>query len=492
MLALVRQARRRMLHNELFAQGAAACCAALAAFILLLLIGTQVLNWQWTVLIPAAALGLGIWSALRRLPSPYRTAQIVDRRMALSDTLSTALYYSESPYPQAAEEVRRWQLASAEQLARGVDVRRAVPYRVPRAAYLMAALLLVASSLFALRYGLTRTLDLKQPLAAILRQQFGWEPRPETARENHRNTAKKDDPDDPSAGDEQAEQGQPQPEAANDRNDPQDAAAQRQAEPKNGAQKDGKQAQNGDEKGAEQEPQAENAEANDPNNQDNHGQPGNKGDQQQSAASQQSASSGENSSLISKMKDAFQNLLSHVKPPNSQPSPQQASDQSNRQQANGRQNGNKQQSAKNAQQQNGEQSGDPQDGQTGDQANAQRDPQGKGAGKSDSQQASKQPGSGIGSQDGDKSIKQAEQLAAMGKISEILGKRSANISGEATVEVQSTSQQLHTAYVQRGAQHTQGGAEITRDEVPVALQAYVEQYFEQIRKQPQASVQPKK
>ena len=100
-----------------------------------------------------------------------------------------------------------------------------------------------------------------------------------------------------------------------------------------------------------------------------------------------------------------------------------------------------------------------------------QDPQGKGTGKSDSQQASKQPGSGVGSQDGDKSIKQAEQLAAMGKISEIIGKRSANISGETTVEVQSTSQQLHTPYAQRGAQHTQGGAEIDRDEIPVALRA---------------------
>ena len=55
--------------------------------------------------------------------------------------------------------------------------------------------------------------------------------------------------------------------------------------------------------------------------------------------------------------------------------------------------------------------------------------------------------------------------------------------GEATVEVQSTSQQLHTPYAQSGSEHTQGGAEISRDEVPVALQPYVQQYFEQLRKQ---------
>jgi hypothetical protein len=49
--------------------------------------------------------------------------------------------------------------------------------------------------------------------------------------------------------------------------------------------------------------------------------------------------------------------------------------------------------------------------------------------------------------------------------------------------VQTTNQQLHTPYAQKGAEHTQAGAEISRDEVPVALQPYVQQYFEQMRKQ---------
>ena len=103
------------------------------------------------------------------------------------------------------------------------------------------------------------------------------------------------------------------------------------------------------------------------------------------------------------------------------------------------------------------------------------------ADKSDTGQTSKQPGSGIGSQDGDKNIRQAEQLAAMGKISEIIGKRAADLTGEATIEVRSTSQQLRTPYAPRGGQHSQGGAEIGRDEIPVALQTFVERYFEQVR-----------
>jgi hypothetical protein len=78
--------------------------------------------------------------------------------------------------------------------------------------------------------------------------------------------------------------------------------------------------------------------------------------------------------------------------------------------------------------------------------------------------------------------KLAAQLAAMGKISEIIGKRSADVTGEVTVEVQNGNQQLRTPYAQRAVHHAQAGGEISRDEVPVALQDYVQQYFEELRK----------
>jgi hypothetical protein len=181
------------------------------------------------------------------------------------------------------------------------------------------------------------------------------------------------------------------------------------------------------------------------------------------------------------MKDAMQNLLSRMKPPQNQGQQQQAMDQNGRQQSGKSQQGDKQQSSKDGQKGQGAQQGEMQDGQQGETAENAPEQQGKGSGKNDSQ--TKQPGSGIGNQDGDKNIKQAAQLAAMGKISEIIGKRSANVTGEATVEVENTNQQLRTTYMPRSAQHSQSGAEISRDEIPVALQPYVEQYFEQVRKQ---------
>jgi hypothetical protein len=79
----------------------------------------------------------------------------------------------------------------------------------------------------------------------------------------------------------------------------------------------------------------------------------------------------------------------------------------------------------------------------------------------------------------------------MGKISEILGKRSANLTGEATVEVQNTSQQLKTAYAPGAAQHGQSGGEIHRDEIPAAMAPFVQEYFKQARKpEPAAAPAP--
>jgi len=54
----------------------------------------------------------------------------------------------------------------------------------------------------------------------------------------------------------------------------------------------------------------------------------------------------------------------------------------------------------------------------------------------------------------------------MGKISEIIGKRSANVTGEATVEVQATSQQLRTPYARRGAEHSQAAGKSAATRFP--------------------------
>jgi len=480
-LELVQRAQRRLFYNELFAQAANLASGALFAVILLLLTGTEILNWQWLVALPLGVAGIGLYGAWRRRPSAYRAAQLVDARLDLADTLSTALYFRENP-PHVSSGLVRLQADAAEQVSQNVDVRAAVPFRMPRTVYAMAALLLVAGSLFALRYAVSRSLDLKPPLARILEQNFGS---PKT--ENAKNTPPKMHPadaksqeDDLAAADSRDQKGDPQ-DAQSERNGDDGDAQQAKAESKPGEK--GSKAQ--EQEGQATDSQSADSDDREGNNADSQsGQQGNSREGKQGNSKQDANNSSENSSLISKVKDAVQNLLSRMKPQQNQSGGQQQSGEQQSQQGKGQQNGGKQQNAKNGQQQSGQQQADAQDGQSGEQSQNSQDAQGKGTGNSDAKQASKQPGSGIGSQDGDKSIKQAEQLAAMGKISEIIGKRAQNISGESTVEVQSTSQVLKTPYANRGAQHTQNGAEISRDEIPVALQSYVEQYFEQVRKQP--------
>jgi hypothetical protein len=492
MLELVRRARQRLLHSELIAQGANAFSAALAAFILLLLLGTQILEWYWLALIPVAAAATGIYLALRRLPSPYRTAQLVDHRAQLADTLSTAFYFSDSPVP-VSPEVLRWQQQRAEEAARQVDLARVLPYSLPRSAYIVAALALVATSLFALRYGLSRRLDLAPPLARMIWDQFTPADKKEVAENRRRTPPGKDDTDttNDSASQNQDQQGQDQQNADDPSDQGDSQSADKTGDAKDQAGKQNNADQNQDGQGQNQ--QADDRDQQDSGQQGSASQGESKGEQkQQSDGKQNSNSSGESGSLLSKMKDFAENLLSKMKPQTQNPSnPQQQSGNQNSKQGQGQQQKGQQQNSKDGQQGSSDQA-DAQQGQNGDQKDGQES-QGKGSGDK-SQQASKQPGSGVGSEDGDKAIKRAEQLAAMGKITELIGKRSATVTGESTVEVQNTSQQLHTAYVQRGAEHQQSGAQIDRDEIPVALQPYVEQYFDQVRKQAAAvtPVTPKK
>src|SRR5229473_6456362 len=170
---LIRRARRRFVWNELGGQSAYAASAGMAGVILVLLTGTQLLDWPVVALLSLLTLGVGCYRILRRVPSSYSLAQLIDRRLYLADALSTALYFEASP-GKGLESMREAQRLQAERLAQNVDLGRAVPFAMPRAAYVLAVLGLIASCLFALRYGITRTLDLKAPLATILMQNFGF------------------------------------------------------------------------------------------------------------------------------------------------------------------------------------------------------------------------------------------------------------------------------------------------------------------------------
>jgi hypothetical protein len=481
LLELVRRARRRILHNELLCQGANACSAALVALILLLVLGTQILNWYWALLLPLVATGVALYRVRKRLPSLYVTAQRIDRRMHLADSLSTALFFSAFDRPaRVSAEVCQLQLAEAERDSQQVDVRHAIPYTMPHTAYIAVALLLIASSVFALRYGLTDRLDLKQPLARILQQSLGLGDRDQRAGVDPRKSPDKVPLDDSinSEGQQTSpndDLNQQADDLAENNADPQSSQSPAKADKSNKSDKSQADADKADEEG-----QADQSE--DPNSDGKQGASNSKdgdkkGNDSQSGSNPDSKSSN-NQSLLNKMKEAMQNLLSSMQQqPNAQQQQQQSASNQNGKSGKGQ---NKQQGNKG--EKKNAQANDSQDQQAADDGEQAQNAQGQSAEKADSPLANKQPGSGAGNKDGSKDVRQAEQLAAMGKISEIIGKRAAKVSGEVTVDVQNTSQQLRTAYQERSAEHAQTGAEISRDEIPVALESYVEQYFEQVRK----------
>ena len=478
---LIRRAQRRLFLNEALAQFAFAAAVSAGGLALLLVLGTRYFQW-WTVIIPAVAgVGIGIWRVRNRIPGNYETAVRLDQNAGLHDSLSTAFHFSSEDKAQTGSvEFRDSQLDQAQTAARSVSLETAVPFTFPRAVYVMAVLCLVASVLVALRFRTGQGLDLQRPLTEVLfedqaakatKKQLAMRNTPGSWTQQAEQMLSKlglrpaDDgplPGDPDALDKAIAQALQKPNGSDGKaakgadgnkaapgKDGTPSEDSKSGDPIDGADKTKGDAKDGEGSSASQSEQNE------------------KGSSGKADAKQES--------LISKLKEAVSSLMSKSK---QQPggADQKAPDQK---------------SAKNESQKSGKK-GDAAAGkpEQSDNNSDESDPNGdalggqKGQGKEStaSNQKQSQEGSGIGAADGLKDIKAAEQLKAMGKISEIIGKRSASVSGETSVEVQSGNQQLHTAYGNTNAAHGQTEGDVTRDEIPVGLQSYVQQYFAEVRK----------
>ena len=462
---------------------------------MLLLVGTQVLNWYWPAALTAIGLGAGAVRARRAMISEYRVAQIVDSKLHLEDRLSTVHYFRrrEESAPEALETVER---QAADRL-QSVDVASAIPVCWPRSAWAAVAMLAMCAGMLGLRYGLLHTLDLDRPLAQIEWNPFSGPPEVQAStkksviQERFEEQLKQmglslDDLPTP-----ESEALRPQSENIQAVPSPEGELEQGEGEKGQstgekgtpGESEEGEPGESG-EKSAGGDAKEGGEEAGEPS-------PGQSAKQQQPPPKQPKNGKGseQNNGLMDKMKDALANLLNKLK---SQPGDQQ---QSQQQASNESPQGNQQAQGPKGAQTPGksQQDGQPSPDQAGD-----RDGDGEKVPGNQSKSAennSERPGSqdsktGMGKQDGNKDIQDAEQLAAMGKISEIFGKRAQQISGEMTVEVPSGKQQLKTAYSQTRAAHTGAGGEVNRDEIPLAYQTYIQRYFEEVRKAPAKSAAP--
>jgi hypothetical protein len=467
---VVARARRRLLWNAIAGEGVRAMISGIGVLILLLVFGTGLVGLRWIWAVPSIIFGAGAWLAYKRRPNVYEAAQRIDSTLHLVDTLSTAVFFWPTQSPRRCDEgMRTAQRERASEVAASVDLRKAIPLRIPRTLCVWAAALaLLAVGLLTLRYQAGR-LDLRAPLSAAIQRLFNdaktelakIEQKLETPREDraelsqesadHKATGDSDgnvadsehsDPGENASGEDKAEKAQ-RPESANEK-----------------SQKESRQ-QSAD--GGEQSPK-ESAE-----NQGGSQQQANPSSSQDSAEQQ-----GSSSSLFSKVSDMMANLVSALKPPSGN---NQAKD-TDRTPTSG---SGKQQPEPGAGTRDSSQGSASRSAEQPARSDASSSGMSTNAQNADSR-SEERPGSGAGREDGNKETQLAEQLQAMGKISVILGKRSKELSGTAYAEVASGPQQLVTSYEARKADHSDVRAKVDRDEIPLEFQDYVAEYFREIRK----------
>jgi hypothetical protein len=485
---LLKKARRRSMLDLVLDQSALAISIAMGGAILLLLTGTSLLEWYWIAVLAIASLAVGLYRLRGRVPSEYRLAQRIDWKMNLADALSTATYFSDVDKPICAQ-----QRQAAEEVARAIDPRVAVPFTRSRFAWPAAGLILVACGLFAVRYAVTGTMSLQPSLVKMAYDTFfGSGPQQQAKNATRKPPIDKNNPLDPGNPDSPTTQNDQVPDSQLESVETPDVnnamAADQSKEAAKGQKKssDDQAGENND-----QGEKGEQADKGDDGNQDNSAKgdkskDGKQKDGKQDAKNQNA--NNENSSMLDKLKDAMANMLNKMKsaPPQEAQSAQNSKDSK----AGGQEKGNQKSSQNQKGSQSDSQDADSQSDQQGDKSDKKQSANAKSGDKSQDKTNSPDAKSGIGSSDGDKAAREAEQLDAMGKISEILGKRSQNVTGEVMVEVGSTKQQLKTPWAQKQATHVEAGSEIHRDEVPLMYQQFVEQYFETIRKGAEPAVKP--
>jgi hypothetical protein len=477
---LVRNAYRRSLVVLCVREAALPVALVFAGAVLLLLAGTQILDWYWLVILLAVGLIAAFMRARNRVPTAYGVAQTLDRRLTLNDTISTAWFIGEHP-ELAGTLVGRIQLAQAESLASTIDSASAFPICGLRSWTIPAVLAAVAFSLFCVRYLTRQGLDLKQSLvpihfnaitASVSNAWSAAEKRLAHIASNPSHTA-----DTQTASTErEASRTSDVLGMKNSSSTGSEAAAESRNSPPplfpNGVQ---------DATGSKGPARDGTPSSSAPSNHE----PSTSTAQEKADGGKSKASSGQQGQgLMNRMKDAMSSLMAKMKPASSKSSSQSTA-----------------RSAAAPDQDLAQTEGDQSQSQTSASQNSQNTPNAQSKGNehgqavempqpaaSESSRNSPHAGgsqskSGVGKQDGSKSLKEAEELRAMGKLAEIIGKRSQDVSGEAMVETPSGKQRLKTGYTGEVGQHSDKGGEIDRDEVPLEFQQYVREYMERVHRQ---------
>jgi hypothetical protein len=425
----------------------------------MLLVGTQILDWQWLALLAVIGLGTAGYQVRGRLLGHYRVAQLLDRRLQLADSLSTA-WYLLSGAEKRQDPIAEYQIKGAERAARSVDVARAFPFTGRKLWSIAGALGLAAVSLFSVRYLVTNSLSLRQSLIPL---RFS-EVLERTAKDSAETKRQREDAQ---GSDQRGQKSTPKADGQKDAKEPPHGETPPLAK--------------GEAAGAGQNPNdpAEMQDAKTPDSQGKERKDGDAGGSDDQANNPKSSNG-----LLDRMKDALSSLAAKMRP--NSPSKQDANQRSGEDKKGDQQGASQEQNNQPRQDANNRDSSEQQQSSEGQGQGQTQEKTRSGQGKTADQSADNSKSdahSGIGSQDGDKSTKDAEQLKAMGKLAEIIGKRSESATGDVMVENPSGKQQLQTNYSQRLGHHADLGGEINRDEIPLMYQQYVREYMSEVREQ---------
>jgi hypothetical protein len=466
-------------------RGALAVSLVFAGAAVILVLGTQLLSWYWLGLVAVIGVAGGAYGLRGRIPTPYDTAQILDRRLALQDTVSTAWHLNR--HPESAETAAgRYQLAQAEIVARQVNTAAVFPLALHRSWLIPLALGAVAFALFSVRYLVRRDLDFSQSLVPL---------HLETLAARLKNLTASDRPGAADPSDENSDGRNGQPVASNPNNSRvsdvtnlKDPASSDHGESASAGESSDPVGPNNAERGSSAQNSANgNLRPGGDRSLGEKSTPENAGKgENETSDTRQASGEQQNSSLMSRMKDAVSSLLAKMRPSEGS----ERSAQSSTRNAAAPEQDQSQSDAGSSQ----SQTRTSQAAQSSAQTDSKNNEQGQATELAQSSQnrtasSSDHPGgdqarSGIGRQDGSKDLKQAEEQQAMGKLAQIIGKRSQDVSGEMMVEVPSGKQELRTGYTGKVAQHSDTGGEINRDEIPLAFQEYIREYMERIHREP--------
>jgi hypothetical protein len=485
--AVVLDGRKRLLLQAALRDTLLGVTIGMAGWAALLAFGTDYVPFALLWLFAAAGVAAGIVHWKRSQPPAYRVAQLLDRRWHTDDQVSTAYYFLKESARTGL--VAQQQRSAARDLAAAGDLVAALPLRFPRAAWGVLAMLALSSLLFVVRYALQPTLSFERPLPAMLmRALLG----PEGGQTD---PALQPEPDRPPPGEEESapslnEEGEtrdrearpspPQPaevpEALASPNDPlnveiPDVEGLSTDEPY-GDEMDYKSLVEAEQQGKQQGDKGQSP-----------SDAGKSSDQDSAQANQDSKAdpwNQENQSLLDRLKEAFQNMLSkmNMEPPKGPPSDKADSNSD----SNAESSGEKAEASEGTAQGGASQSAEAQmEGGESGQPSSQQIAQGEG-GNSSEQPGQGQPASAAGSNDGSKeAAEQAEIEEAMGRLEELYSRRAEEMRGEVMIETEKAQQSARTPYQPKAAGHQDLGGTVSRDAIPLAYQSYIKSYFENLR-----------